>query len=170
MLHDALLVPHVIAGTAGLLVGPLAMAVPKRAGWHTRVGLAYQGAAAVMTTTAVALAVLDPARLWWLALIAIATEAAALAGWRERRRRAPGWLGRHVRLMCGSYLSFVTAFLVVNLSTPLAWVVPTVVGSPLIALAAARARRPAPASRPAAPASRPAAPAGAPTSAGVPGG
>lgn len=147
MLHDLLLAPHVVAGTAGLLIGPLAMAVPKRAGWHTRLGLAYQGAAAVMTTTALAMAVLEPARLWWLGLIAVATEVTALAGWREQRRRAPGWLARHVRLMCGSYVSFVTAALVVNLSTPLAWVVPTVIGSPLIALAAARATRPASSSR-----------------------
>lgn len=148
VLHDVLLVPHVVAGAAGLLIGPLAMAVPKRAGRHTRLGLAYQGTAAVMTVTALGLAALEPARLWWLGLIAVATEAAALAGWREQRRRAPGWLGRHVQLMCGSYLSFVTAFLVVNLSTPLAWVVPTVVGSPLIALAAARARRAAASPRP----------------------
>ena len=148
VLHDLLLAPHVAAGTAGLLIGPLALAVPKRAGWHTRLGLAHQGATAVMTVTALGLAALEPARLWWLALIALATEAAALAGWRERRRRAPGWLARHVRLMCSSYLAFVTAFLVVNLSTPLAWIVPTVVGSPLIALAVARTRRPATSPRP----------------------
>lgn len=118
------------------------MAVPKRAGWHTRLGRTYQGVVAAMTSTAVALAAFAPARLWYLAVIAVATEVAALAGWAERRRHRPGWLPRHIRWMAGSYVSFVTAALVVNWSSPLAWVLPTLVGTPLIALAAGRHRAP----------------------------
>jgi hypothetical protein len=135
VLHTVLLAGHVTAGTLGLLLGPLALAVPKRAGWHPRLGLAYQGAVAAMTSTAVGLVALAPGRLWWLGLVAAATEAAALGGWWVRRRHAPGWLGRHIRLMCGSYLSFVTAALVVNWASPLAWVLPTLVGTPLISRA-----------------------------------
>lgn len=141
MLHDALLLVHVIAGIAGLLLGPLALAVPKRAGWHPRLGRVYLVVVAAMTSTAVVLAVLDPARLWWLGLIAAATAVTALLGWRARLRRAPGWVGRHVSLMCGSYVSFVTAALVVNWSGPLTWVLPTLIGSPLIAAASRRASR-----------------------------
>jgi hypothetical protein len=139
MLHHLLLSVHVGAGTAGLVLGPLAMAARNRWGRHTRLGLAYQAAVALMTSTALALVALAPARLWWLAPVALATEAAAVAGWMVRRRHAAGWLPRHVRLMAGSYVSFVTAALVVNWSSPLAWILPTLIGTPLIEVAAKRA-------------------------------
>jgi uncharacterized membrane protein len=146
MLRSVVLPIHIAAGVAGLVLGPLAMTAAKAPGRHTRAGAGYQGAVAVVAVSALALAALAWARLWPLAVIAVLTEAAALAGWRLARRRPPGWLPRHVRLVCGSYVSLVTALLVVNWSSPLAWVVPTLVGSPLIARAAARAsRRPAPA-------------------------
>ncbi len=142
MVHTILLGVHITAGTIGLLLGPLALAVPKRAGWHPRLGVAYQGAVAVMTASALGLAALAPGRLWGLGLIAVATEAAALAGWAVRRRHSSGWLGWHIRLMCGSYLSFVTAALVVNWASPLAWVLPTAVGTPLIIRTVQRATHP----------------------------
>ncbi len=44
--------------------------------------------------------------------------------------------------MCGSYLSFVTAALVVNWTSPLAWLLPTAVGTPLIIWAVQRATHP----------------------------
>ena len=44
--------------------------------------------------------------------------------------------------MCGSYVSLVTAFLVVNVGSPLVWALPTVIAFPLISLAAKRASRP----------------------------
>ena len=136
MLRTVLLTAHITAGSIGLLLGPLALLAAKRAGWHPRLGLAYQGAVAGVTVTALGLTALAPVRLWGLGLVAVATQAAALAGWRARRRAAPGWLPRHVRLMCGSYVSLVTAALVVNWSSPLAWVLPTVVAVPLISRAA----------------------------------
>lgn len=138
-MHSFFLVPHIIAGSVGLLLGPLAMLMPKTSRWHPRLGTAYQITVAVLALSAVGLVVLAPARLWVLGLIAVATEAAAVAGLLLRRRGAPGWLPAHVRLMCGSYLSFLTAFLVVNWSSPLAWVLPTLIGTPLIAQAAGRA-------------------------------
>lgn len=140
-----LLAGHIVAGSLGLVLGPLAMIASKRPGRHTRAGHAYQLAVAVLTVTAVALAALAWSRLWWLALIAVGTEAAALAGWWTRRRHFPGWLPWHIRLMGGSYVSLVTALLVVNWVSPLAWILPTVVGTPLIAVTAARAARPGPA-------------------------
>ncbi len=145
MVHSVLLGVHVAAGTIGLLLGPLALAAPKRAGGHIRLGVAYQAAVALMTSSALGLVMLAPGRLWWLGVVAAATEAAALGGWQARRRRAPGWLPRHIRLMCGSYLSLVTAALVVNWASPLAWALPTLIGTPLINRAVRRAaRRPAP--------------------------
>ena len=58
------------------------------------------------------------------------------------KRRWRGWLRAHVAGQGGSYIAMVTALLVVNWETPtgsrgiyspLAWALPTVVGSPIIA-------------------------------------
>lgn len=137
----ALLVIHIVSGSLGLVAGPAAMLAPKRRGWHTRLGTSYVVLVVVLCAAAIGLAVLRPA-VWWLGLIAAATAAAALAGRELRRRQPPGWLGWHISLMCGSYISLATALLVVNLgfAGPLAWIVPSVIGSPLIAIRAARAR------------------------------
>ncbi len=70
-----------------------------------------------------------------------------------RLRHPSGWLGWHIRLMCGSYLSFITAALVVNWADPLARVLPTVIGTPLIIRAVKRATRPS--IRPSTPPPRP---------------
>jgi len=153
VLHTVLLGVHITAGAIGLLLGPLALAAPKSAGWHPRLGVAYQGAVAMMTVSALGLVALAPGRLWGLGLVAGATEAGALAGWAVRRRHPSGWLGWHIRLMCGSYLSFVTAALVVNWASPLAWVLPTAVGTPLIIRAVQRATHPS--IRPSTPPPRP---------------
>lgn len=141
-MHAALLVVHVLAGGIGLLVGPVAMLAPKRTGWHPRLGLAYQALTAALCLSAFGLVVEKPA-LWWLGVIAAATWSAALGGWWVRRRRFHGWLLWHIGLMCGSYISFVTAFLVVNLGlgSPVAWVVPTLIGTPMIARTTLRVTR-----------------------------
>jgi uncharacterized membrane protein HdeD (DUF308 family) len=140
MVHTVLVALHVTAGAAGLAAGPVAMLVPKGR-LHARLGLAYQGCVAVLTATALGLVLFDPARLAALGVIAVLTEAAALGGWLLARRRPAGRQAWHVRLMAGSYVSFVTAFLVVQWPHPVSWVLPTLVGSPLIAWASARAAR-----------------------------
>jgi hypothetical protein len=137
---DAVLVLHVAGGSAGLALGLVALALPKRPAGHPRVGAAYQAAVAVTCTTAVALAVVNPS-VWWLGLVALATWAAALRGWAVRRSARPGWVSRHLRLMGTSYIALATAFLVVNSSGWWAWVLPTAVGSPLLHLAARRVGR-----------------------------
>jgi uncharacterized membrane protein len=132
-MHTVFLAVHIAAGATGLLVGPLAMRAPKARGRHTRLGTVYVVAVEGVAVSAVALAALHWQRLWWLALIGVATGAAAGAGLVVRPRQL------HVSLMLGSYISLVTALLVVNFGTPAAWIVPTVVGSPLIAWTARRA-------------------------------
>jgi hypothetical protein len=133
---------HIGSGTAGLLLGPVAMRAPKRRGRHTTVGVAYQWVTVGLCASAVGLAALRPS-LWWLGAIAVATEVAALGGWFVQRRRRAGWLPLHVSLMSGSYVSFVTAFLVVNAGIAFwpAWVAPTIIATPFIARAAGRAEQ-----------------------------
>ena len=138
-----LLTTHIAAGSLGLLAGPMAMLMPKRPGWHPRLGLAYQLLIALLCLSAGGLVILKPS-LWWLGVIAALTWAAALGGWWARRHQPRGWLQLHVSLMCGSYISLVTALLVVNFpGSPVAWVAPTVAGTPLITWTNIRlARRP----------------------------
>lgn len=135
-MHSVLIVLHVAAGALGLLAGPLALVAAERAGRHPAAGWVYQACCLVLCTTALLLVALDPA-LWGFAVIAVLTEGAAAGAVLVRRRRRPGWVPRHVRLALGSYVSFVTAF-VVQSAGGLWWVVPTVVGSTLVGVVTAR--------------------------------
>ena len=139
MTHTILMTVHIAAGAAGLLLGPLAIAATLGGGRRSPAALAYQAAVAVITTTAVGFAVLDWRSWWPFVILAVGTEAAAAAGWWARSHRAPGWLGRHVRLLGGSYISLVTALLVVSWGSVLAWILPTVVGVLVVERAASRA-------------------------------
>lgn len=134
---------HILSGGLGLLAGPLAMLARKRPlrggrAWHRQIGLLYQGCVTGLCLSALGLVLFNPS-VWWLALIAIGTQVAALVGWRSAPSRRGGDVGVHVTAMCSSYVSFVTAFLVVNFDGLLWWVLPTVVGSPLIAWSSRRA-------------------------------
>ena len=144
-MHDLMIVLHVAAGSAGLLAGPLAMTARKRRGLHTAAGWAYQACCLLLCTTALVLVALDPA-LWGFAVIATVTQVAAAGAVLVRRRARPGWLPVHVQLALGSYVSFVTAF-VVQTAGGLWWVVPVAVGSTAVSVVTARVaapRRPGP--------------------------
>jgi hypothetical protein len=136
VLHAALLVPHIVAGSLGLAAGVAAGLVPKRAGWHPLLGWTYQACCAVLCLSALGLVALDPG-LWAFALIAVGTEAGAVGGVVVRRRRRPGWIPLHANLVLSSYVSFVTA-LVVQTIGGWAWVVPVVVGSAVISVVVGR--------------------------------
>lgn len=133
---------HIVFGTAGLVLGPVAMMARKRVGLHTRVGEAYHWVVLGVCLTAGILAVLDWSRLWWFLLIAAGSYAFALRGYVAAKRRWKGWLRAHLAGQGGSYIAMVTALLVVNWETLtgtrgaaslLAWALPTIVGTPIIA-------------------------------------
>jgi hypothetical protein len=133
--HDIVLPIHVAAGSAGLVLGPVAMFSAKRRGLHTRVGTIYYWVFVALFVSAVGLAALNWSELWWLALIGAGSYGFALLGYLAAKRRWRGWLISHVSGQGGSYIAMTTALLVVNLGTasPLAWIGPTVIGSPIIA-------------------------------------
>jgi hypothetical protein len=140
LLLDASLVLHVGAGGLGLLAGPLAWSARKSRGRHTRAGWLYQACVAVLCTTTLVLVAADPS-LWPYALIAVGTQGAAAAAVVVRRRRRAGWLPRHVELVLGSYVSFVTAFAVQAVGGLWAWVVPSAVGGTAVAVVTGRVGR-----------------------------
>ena len=126
--YAPLLALHVAAGVAALALGPLAAAASIRRSAEARLGNAYQVAVAALTSGALGLVALAPGRLWWLAPIAVATEAAALGGRRLASRATAAARAWRIRLLGGSYVSLVTALLVVSWGTWAAWVLPSVVG------------------------------------------
>lgn len=79
---------------------------------------------------------------WWLFIIGVLSYAAVLIGHCAARFRWSGWLSWHIICLCSSYISMVTAFLVVNRSilpgylgipSYWGWFIPTLIGTPLIA-------------------------------------
>jgi hypothetical protein len=145
----ATLAVHVAAAGTAVLVGAPAATARKRPGRHPRAGTVYLWALAVVFATATVLA-----GLRWrhdAHLFAIATVAFGLAlfGWRARRRHNPGWVRWHAAGMGGSYIALLTGFYVDNgaqlpvwdrLPQLAYWLVPAVVGVPLIWLALRRYR------------------------------
>ncbi len=141
MLRTLLLALHVASGVAGLLAGPAAMAASRRDERRSPAERAYLAAVTVLTATAAALVALRPDELWPFLLLAGGTEAAVIAA------RHVTSLPAHVRLVCGSYVSLVTALLVVSWGSVLAWILPTVVGTVLVERAASPTRLPGSARR-----------------------
>ena len=148
-LSRLVLVVHIAAGMLGLILGPIAMTARKRPGLHTRAGKLYHWVMLVVCVSAALLAVLSWERNWWFLPIAAGSYGVALVGYVAAKRRWPGWLRVHLTGQGGSYIAMITALLVVNWrtftgtpgrSSPWAWALPTLVGSPIIAWVAYQVR------------------------------
>jgi hypothetical protein len=141
--YTAALSIHVACGSTGLVLGPVAMFARKRRGLHTRAGEAYHWVYVGLFVSAVALAILDWERVWWLAFVGAGSYTLALRAYLAAKRRRPGWLKTHVVGQGGSYIAMVTALFVVNTGGMFlpAWFLPTLIGSPLVRLGARHAIR-----------------------------
>jgi hypothetical protein len=126
---------HIAFGSFGLALGPVAMLARKRAGLHTRAGELYHWNMLGLCLSAAALAVLRWQRDWWFLPLALFSYSFALLGYLAAKLRWRQWLRFHVAGQGGSYIAMSTALLVVNfgLHTWWTWVLPTALGSPLIA-------------------------------------
>jgi hypothetical protein len=138
---------HIAAGLTCVVTGVLAMAAAKRPGRHTTAGTVYVCSLAVVAATATVMALLRFAQDWHLLLIALVAAAAGGLGYLARRRRWRGWLRLHLLGMSGSYIALLTGFYVDNgprlplwnrLPTVAFWLLPSLVGVPLVARAMAR--------------------------------
>jgi hypothetical protein len=140
--HTIVLAAHIACGSAGLVLGPVAMLAGKRRGAHTRTGELYHWVFLGVFVSAVALAILNWDEVWWLALVGAGSYAFALRGYLAAKRRRRGWVLAHISGQGGSYIALVTALLVVNwqnltgtagFASAVPWILPTVIGSPVIA-------------------------------------
>ncbi len=104
-MHTSVLIVHVIAGSTGLVLGPVAMRAVERRGPPTAVGSAYHWSVLAVCVSAVALAAFDPAGLWWFVPIAAGSYAGAAVGRWAVRARPLGWMALHVHGIGGSYIA-----------------------------------------------------------------
>jgi hypothetical protein len=135
------LVVHVLFGLAGVVTGAVAMLSKKMAGRHPRFGTYYYWSLAVVFVTAAALSAMRWTENYHLFVLGVLSFSAAWMGRRARRRRWSHWLPLHISALGMSYVLLLTAFYVDNgphlplwnKLPPIAfWLLPTVVGVPLI--------------------------------------
>ena len=129
---------HVVAGGIALVVGPIAMWAPKRAGLHSRLGEAFFLVVSGVCASGGVLAVMHWESRWMFLFIAIGTCAFALLGYVAGKRRWRNWLLAHVTGQGSAYTAMVTAFIVANwdevsgtqgTEVPLVFLLPMFVGS-----------------------------------------
>jgi hypothetical protein len=138
---------HITAGLTCVVTGVLATTAAKRPGRHARAGTIYFWSLAVVVASATVMALLRLAEDWHLLLIAVAAFTAGTLGYLARRRRWRGWLRIHLLGMSGSYIALLTGFYVDNgpqlplwnrLPDIAFWLLPSLIGVPLIVRAMAR--------------------------------
>ena len=146
---QVLIVAHIAAGLATVVLGAAAMVAPKRPGPHPRRGRAYLLALTVLVVTAIGLAIARPHTTFLLIIGSIALAAAGV-GYAARRVRWHRWLPWHITAMATSYIAALTAFYVDNgprlplwrLLPPITfWFLPSAIGIPLLAWALSRRRQ-----------------------------
>lgn len=136
-LHGMLIGVHIAAGTIGLVLAWPALFVPKRRGVHTMIGRVYAVAMVMLCLTTFALFAMNPAELAGLGILGVLTFGWVTGGvWmacRKPRLRYGNWYTWHLNLMSSSVIAAVTAFAVQMTDGHLAaWLLPTIIGSPLI--------------------------------------
>jgi len=136
-MRDWLLTVHVLAGTAGLVLGPLWLLARQRGSGAWSVAVGYQSMLTVASVTGAVLAIREPGLIWLLPVAAL-TQALAVTGALARRRRWRNWETVQPHLLGGSYIALVTALLVAETGNPVFWLLPAIVGQVPIAVAKRR--------------------------------
>jgi hypothetical protein len=140
---------HILSGLVAVVAGALAATARKRPGRHPRAGRVYLWALTGIFTTATVMSVIrwqHDAHLFAIAVVAFGLGG---YGYLARRRQRPGWPTHHAVGMGGSYIALLTGFYVDNgpflplwdrLPHVMYWILPGLVGVPLIGLALSRFR------------------------------
>jgi hypothetical protein len=137
MSKDVVLWIHVASGVLAWVLGAIALwlSVNRR---QARDGLtAFHWSVLAVAITASVLVAFKPEDLWWLWLLAVFSYGLALVGHLAPRERSPGWLRLGIHGQGGACIALMTATFVVSvdgLAQIAAWVVPTLVGVPLLEL------------------------------------
>ena len=132
---------HVVAGLTCVVSGALAATARKRPGRHPRAGTIYYWGLSVVFATATMMSAIRWSQDAYLFFLAVVAFGLATLGREARHRRWRNWPYFHVPGMSMSYVTLLTAFYVDNgphlplwnrLPTIAFWVVPSLIGVPLI--------------------------------------
>ena len=132
---------HILCGLIAVVSGALAATAKKQPGRHPRAGRVYLWALGGIFTTATVLAKIRWHQDAHQFVIAVIAFGLGMYGYRARRRHRPGWPPHHAIGMGGSYIALLTGFYVDNgpflplwnrLPSIAYWLLPTLVGAPLI--------------------------------------
>lgn len=141
LLFLAVLAVHIPFGMACVLAGLVAILSKKEHGRHPTFGTLYYWSLSMVFASASVLAALRWAEDYHLFILGTLSFASAIFGRTARRRRWRGWVELHISGMGISYVLMLTAFYVDNgknlplwnkLPTIAYWILPSVVGLPLI--------------------------------------
>lgn len=144
------LAAHIVSGLTAVTAGALAATARKQAGRHPRAGRVYLWALGGVFATATVMAIIRWREDAHLFAVAVTAFGLGLYGYRGRRRHRPGWPPHHAIGMGGSYIALLTGFYVDNgpflplwnqLPHIAYWLLPSVIGVPLIRLALHRFQR-----------------------------
>ena len=133
---------HVLAGLSCTVTGIIAMVADKCAGRHPSAGAVYYWSLVVVFLSMAALSILRWPHNTHLFVLGIFSFSAGVIGRLARRRLWRCWLPVHVIGMSVSYILLLTAFYVDNgphlplwrsLPTLAYWLLPSVVGVPILA-------------------------------------
>ena len=137
----AALVIHILSGLTAVISGALAATAKKRPGRHPRAGRIYLSALGGVFVTATVMAIIRWREDAHLLAIAVVAFGLGLYGYQARRRHRPGWPPHHA-LLTGFYVDN-GPFLPLWKELPhfTYWLLPSIIGIPLIWLALHRYRR-----------------------------
>ncbi|MEV6275815.1 hypothetical protein [Nocardia sp. NPDC051832] len=138
-----MLLVHIVSGTLGLLLGPAVMWLDGR-GRGRRTGYVYVGTVVVICASATVLVLTVRHDLWWLIPVSALTLGLTLLARQALSRYGTGWSHAYAHGQGGSYIALITATIVVSFaledgpltgpSQLIAWLGPTIIGTPLIEL------------------------------------
>lgn len=140
-MFNLFLYTHVVTGFICLISGMFAMSLKKKKGKHTITGEIYQWAYVLVFISSIVMSILHWEESAYLFYIALFSYALCLMGYLASKLRWRNWLTSHISGMLGSYIGIVTATIVVNISKVpilnelpilLFWLLPTIIGTPLI--------------------------------------
>ncbi|MGB6454931.1 MAG: hypothetical protein WBH47_10645 [Streptosporangiaceae bacterium] len=145
----AFLTVHITAGLTAVITGAIAALARKGSPRHIRAGRWFYRTITVVFLTAAALSLMRWRQDYHLLAIGVVAFAAATIGYLHRRRHRPGDAGHIVGMGIG-YVAMLTAFYVDNgphlplwdRLPPLSfWLLPAVIGAPIITRALVAALR-----------------------------
>lgn len=135
---------HIAVGLTAVVAGAVAMLSRKEPGRHPLAGTIYYWALAVVFVTMSVLAISRWSEDYHLFILGVLSFIAATIGRRARQKIWSSWPRIHMTGMAASYILMLTAFYVDNGPNlplwrelpPLAfWILPTLVGAPILAKA-----------------------------------